>query len=360
MVKPPIKFGSPESLAEVVGGVPSAGPKRDQSKSPGLGLVTPAAAAASVGITGNSECSAGQTNAVTPALISHAPSSTSGDAAPRDTSTRSAPSGIAVDGTTAAPESAVSSAATASSVVARGCSAAQCQAPPAKRKQVATVSSKRNIRTIRFRGGGFPAASGAVRPPPPAGAVSGVTAAAAAPLSREIQQTKAGTSNPLAAAAAAAATAATEGTTSSRESMFATATVAKRAVDNLFDTAALKLTAATPSKTVAAVAAAAKGAGGDKDKPPTAVGKGAVLPAGAARDSTPKPARAPGAVETERLLPFGPEVSDGVTPTDLFEAASSRSWVSGGGGAAEEGPRGALTGVLAAAQVLMEKVRTVL
>lgn len=61
------------------------------------------------------------------------------------------------------------------------------------------------------------------------------------------------------------------------------------------------------------------------------------------------------AVVAERLLPYGAEVTDGVTAGDIIEAASSRSWVGDGGGA-EGGPRGALTGVLATARVLMQKV----
>eukprot|EP00903_Cladosiphon_okamuranus_P007116 g6914.t1 len=343
MIKAPVKFGSEEPLAEVDGVVPRAGPKRDHLKSPEPGLATLAAGAASPGVTGSSEYLANQTDVVAPTLISDVPSSTSGDAAPHAASTRSVPSGTAVDGVSAAPGSAV---ATASSVVVSVDSTAQCQAPPAKRKLASTVGSKRNIRTIRFRGGGLPATSGAMRPPPPPPPV-GAAAAAASPPSREMQQTNAGTSDPLAAAAAPAAT---EAAASLRESMFATAAVAKRELDNLFDTAALKLMATPPSDT-----AAAQGAGGGKEKSPRRVDKGAELPAGTQHEYKAKAAAAAAVAADERLLPFGDDVSEGVTSRDIFEAASSRSWVSGGGGAAEGGPRGVLTGVLAAAQVLMEK-----
>ena len=342
MVKAPIKFGSEGSLAEVAGDVPRGGPKRD-SKSPELGLAMPAAAAASLGGRSTSECFAEKANVVPPTLASHTPSSTSGDATAGASSARVAPSGTGADGASATAVSADPSAATASSA-AHGATA-QYQAPPVKRKPAAAAGSKRNIRTIRFRGGGYPASSGAARPPPAgaADAAAAAAVAAAAPFSREMHPTML-TSDSLAAVAAAAGT---EAPTSPKENMFATAAVAKRAVDSLFDTAALKLSAAPPSK-----AAAAKG------KPPTGTSKGAALPAGVARDIKPKAAAAaaPAAAVAERLLPFGAEVTDGVTTRDVFEAASSRSWISGGG-AAEEGPRGALTAVLATAQALMEKVR---
>lgn len=152
------------------------------------------------------------------------------------------------------------------------------------------------------------------------------------------------------AAAAAAAAGTAVAPISPKVSMFATAAVAKREVDSLFETAALKLSVAPPSM-AAAAAAAAKAAGGGKEKSPTGVGKGATLAAEVARNSKPKAAAA---AAVERLLPFGAEVTTGVTSRDIVEAVSSRSWVSG---AAEEGPRGALTGVLATAQVLMEKVK---
>lgn len=341
MVKAPIKFGSEGSLAEVAGDVPRGDPKRD-SKSPEPGLAMPAAAAASLGGRSTLECFAEKATVVPPTLASHTPSSTSGDATAGASSARAAPSGTGADGASATAVSADPSAATASSA-AHGATA-QYQAPPAKRKPAAAAGSKRNIRTIRFRGGGFPAPSGAARPPPAgaAGTAAAAAVAPAAPFSREMHPTML-TGDSLAAVAAAAGT---EAPTSPKENMFATAAAAKRAVDSLFDTAALKLSAAPPK------AAAAKG------KPPTGTSKGAALPAGVARDIKPKAAAAaaPAAAVAERLLPFGAEVTDGVTTRDVFEAASSRSWVSGGG-AAEEGPRGALTAVLATAQALMEKVR---
>lgn len=374
MVKAPIKFGSEESLAETAGGVPSADPKRDHSKSPGPDLATTPTVGPSLEFSRSSGVSAQRADVVTPAApVSHAPSpsSTSGGAAAAAgaKSATVAPASSVVDGATAAaaPVSAVSPAATASSAARCG-TAAQRQAMPSKRKPAATaVGSKRNIRTIRFRGGGYPSASGALPTPPPAGAVGAAAAAAtaAAPLSREIQ-TNAATSDSLAGAAVAAGAGTGAGAgaragavTSPKESMSTAAAVAKRTVDSLFDTAALKLSAAPTPKAAAASAAKAKVTGGRKQKSPAAVGKGAVVPAGAARDSKPKaePATAAPAVVAQPLLPFGAEVTDGVTARDVFEAASSRSWV-GGGGAAEEGPRGALTGVLATAQVLMEKVRT--
>lgn len=324
MAKAPIKFGSEEPLAEVVGGVPSAESRRDHSKNPGPRLATftvdPPA-----GVSRGSGGSAQHMDRVAPALPSHAPSSTSENGTAGAVSARAEPVGTAVDGAIDAPVSDICSAAAASTIAHS--STAQCQALPVKRKP---AGSKKNIRTIRYRGSGLPGAPGAARSLPQGGA----DVAAASPPSRAVSA-KAAVNNRSA--------------TSPKENMSATAVVAKRAVDNLFDTAALKLSVAPPSNAAAAAAvaaAAAKSAGKSKEKPPTVVGKGVAR---ASKTEAPPPAMA------ERLLPFRVEVTDGITTRDIVETASSRSWV-GGGGSAEEGPRGALTGVLATAHVLMEKV----
>ncbi|CBJ28034.1 hypothetical protein Esi_0089_0094 [Ectocarpus siliculosus] len=164
------------------------------------------------------------------------------------------------------------------------------------------------------------------------------------------------TSDFLVAAAAAAAEGAA--TTSPTDSISATATAAKMAVDDLFDTAVLQLSAATPPSQQAAATKTAVSGGGREKARGGCAGEG--VPTGGERASKAKPnareaeVAVTEAVVAERLLPYGAEVTDGVTAKDIFEAASSRSWLGDGGGA-DGGPRGALTGVLATARVLMQK-----
>ncbi len=340
LVRPPIKFGSeeePQPDKAAAPGAPNADPKRDHAKRPVPESIAPAGTTAlddGQGQDPNSNTSA-RRNFVAPAPVSRALSPESVDvASAAAASTTTAPGAGAGAAAAAAPASvaAVSSAATAAAAVdvpRPRVSAAQLNALPVKRK--------RNIRTIRFRGGGLPPASTAAPSALPA------AAAAAAPFSREAED-NAATSDLFAATADAGAV------ISPKDKISAAATVAKKAVDSLFDTAALQLSSATA---VAAAAAASRAAGDQQGKPVIHAGAAAASARGA-QVSKPK-AKAAAAVAVERLLPFGAEVTAGVTARDIVDAACSRSWF-GRAGAAEEGPRGALTGVLATAQVLMEKV----
>ncbi|CAN0504495.1 unnamed protein product, partial [Ectocarpus sp. 12 AP-2014] len=349
LVKAPVKFGDEEPEA---GGPRSPESKLDQRK----GLAPKLEPTLAIGQ--GSESSGREASSVDNASVPHAPSSESGTAAAATAATSAAiiPAAASQVAASASAETVKLTAEVAGGAGGGGAAAAQNpsgrttddatasqqQAPPFdKRKPAALANSTKWIRANRFRGGVTAATC----------AIAG--AGAAPPLSRE-SHPKA-TSDFLAAAAAVGAT-----TTSPTDSISATATAAKMAVDDLFDTAALQLSAATPpSQQAAATKTAVGGGDGGREKPRGGCA-GEGISTGGERASTAKPkareveVAVTEAVVAERLLPYGAEVTDGVTARDIFEAASSRSWVGDGGGA-EGGPRGALTGVLATARVLMQK-----
>lgn len=228
------------------------------------------------------------------------------------------------------------------------------KAPPTKRKPAVISNQKKRIRANRFRAGVAPSASAAAARDT---AVALAATGAAAPP-RQTQNKKTARDLPVA----------TFGSTTTPpldSSISATAIVAKRAVDNLFDIAALQLSAGQSPTTASA----------ERVEKTKGVSKEAVVAAGGARVSQSKKSKGsaerggasrttkPGATPleekvvevvmlTERVLPFAAELAADVTVRDILEVASSRSWVGG----AEEGPRGVLTGVLATAQALTEKV----
>ncbi|CAM9304642.1 unnamed protein product [Ectocarpus sp. 6 AP-2014] len=355
LVKAPVKFGDEEPGA---GGPLIPEPKLDQSKglAPKLELTLAGTAASGQG----SESSGRDSSSVDNASVSHVPFSEGGTAAAATVATSAAiiPAAASQVAASASAETAKPTAEAAggaggaaaaaqhpSGRTTAEATASQQQAPPfAKRKPAALANSTKWIRANRFRGGATAATC----------ATAG--AAAAPPISRE-NHPKA-TSDFLAAAAAAAAA---EGaaTTSPTDSISATATAAKMAVDDLFDTAVLQLSAATPPSQQAAATKTVVGGGGGREKARWGCA-GEGVPTGGERASKAKPnaweveVAVTEAVVAERLLPYGAEVTDGVTAKDIFEAASSRSWLGDGGGA-DGGPRGALTGVLATARVLMQK-----
>ncbi|CAN0503694.1 unnamed protein product, partial [Ectocarpus sp. 12 AP-2014] len=369
LVKAPVKFGDEEPGA---GGPRSPEPKLDQRK----GLAPKLEPTLAIGQ--GSESSGREASSVDNASVSHAPFSEGGTAADATAATSAAiiPAAASQVAASASAETVKPTAEAAGGAIGGGAAAAQNpsgrttddatvsqqRAPPfAKRKLAALANSTKWIRANRFRGGATAATC----------ATAG--AAAAPPLSRESHPKV--TSDLLAAAAAVGAA-----TTSPTDSISATATAAKMAVDDLFDTAALQLSAATPPSQQAVATKTAVGGGGGREKARGGCA-GAGVPAGGGRVSKPKPrggcagegvptggeraskakpnarevkVAVTEAVMAERLLPYGAEITDGVTARDIFEAASSRSWVGDGSGA-EGGPRGALTGVLATARVLMQK-----
>lgn len=359
VTKAPTKFGSDEVQAEEVGGARSAEPKHDHSKCPAPDLAKPAGPA-NVGVGFEPEGATEQTTSVT-GQASHVPPAAGGNAAAAAaTTSASAASGAAANGVASASTSAAVRAgvSTAGAVVAGA--GGRRQGPSTKRKLPATL----NLRNVKINRNHPRVLSAGVPPVATAcggvGAAAAATAAATAPLHVEMQ-TKGTTSDILAATAAAVAGTAT----SPEESISATAMVARMAMGSLFDAAAQKLSAAKPSSkpATAAAAVATKIAGGARGKLTRGVGEGEVALAGAGNIAKPKrktkvtPAVAM-VVAVEDLHPFGAEVADTVTEKDIFEAASSGSWVGGRSveGVTEEGPRGALTGVLATAHVLVEKV----